>query len=235
MKVVVTCEHGGNKIPNEFSYLFKDRKDLLQTHKGYDPGALELAEGISKRMGDYFYFSQISRLLVESNRSIKNPKLFSEFSKNLNREVKREILEKYYFPFRNKAERLIKKLVSGGEKVLHISVHTFTPVFNNKIRNADIGILYDPKRKKEKDFALLFRNELLLFDNNLKIRFNYPYLGISDGFTSYLRTKFVQRKYLGIELEVNQKFILNEKYKWTGLKQNLMETLNFILNGKLNF
>lgn len=228
MKVIITCEHGGNKIPEEYRHLFKDDIGVLKTHKAYDPGALELAEEISKK-GDYLFFSETSRLLVELNRSIYNHNLFSSFSKNLNLDKRKEILDNFYFPFRNKVEVLIQELAKKREKSMHISVHTFTPVLNNQVRNADIGILYDPKRSKEKHLAILIRNELLSNDKDLRVRFNYPYLGISDGFTSYLRKKFAQKFYLGLELEVNQKFVLNNKSKWKILKQNLSMTLDSVL------
>ncbi|MGA9291281.1 MAG: N-formylglutamate amidohydrolase [Ignavibacteriaceae bacterium] len=228
MNVIITCEHGGNKVPREYKYLFEADISILQTHKAYDPGALELAKVISKKT-DYFFFSDISRLLIELNRSINSPNLFSRYSKNLHQNQKEEILNKYYFPFRNKVENLIRDLEKKGENSVHISIHTFTPVLKYKTRNADIGILYDPKRKDEKDFAASFKNEILSNDKNLRIRFNYPYLGISDGFTSYLRKKFLQKHYIGIELEVNQKFILNNDGKWTILKENLTKAFASIL------
>ena len=228
MNAIITCEHGGNKIPKEYKYLFDNDISILQTHKAYDRGALELAKAISRK-SDYFFFSEISRLLIELNRSINSPNLFSHYSKNLNQNQKERILNKYYFPFRNKVENLIRELVKKRENSFHISVHTFTPVLNNQIRNTDIGILYDPKRKNEKDFAVSFKNELLSKDKNLRIRFNYPYLGISDGFTSYLRKKLPQRNYIGIELEVNQKYVINNKTKWEKLIQNLAAILDSIL------
>ena len=39
MNVIITCEHGGNKIPNEYKHLFDDDISILQTHKAYDAGA----------------------------------------------------------------------------------------------------------------------------------------------------------------------------------------------------
>ena len=40
--VVLSCEHGGNIVPDEFSELFRNASDVLESHRGLDPGALEL-------------------------------------------------------------------------------------------------------------------------------------------------------------------------------------------------
>jgi hypothetical protein len=40
---------------------------------------------------------------------------------------------------------------------------------------------------------------------------NYPYLGKADGFTTSLRHQF-QERYIGIELELNQKLLVKEEY-----------------------
>jgi predicted N-formylglutamate amidohydrolase len=79
------------------------------------------------------------------------------------------------------------------------------------IRNADIGLLYDPKSKFEKDFCRQWCKEILRYDRSLTVRFNYPYLGIADGFTSYLRAKLGKTDYCGVELEINQKLLTNSK------------------------
>ena len=41
MRIVLTCEHGGNDIPETYKKLFPN-DDLLKTHRGYDIGALDL-------------------------------------------------------------------------------------------------------------------------------------------------------------------------------------------------
>ncbi|MGA7838217.1 MAG: hypothetical protein WB996_09635, partial [Ignavibacteriaceae bacterium] len=85
-------------------------------------------------------------------------------------------------------------------------IHTFTPIFNRKRRDTDIGILFNPKSRLEKEVSSNFKKLLKISFPQYKIRFNSPYLGISDGFTSHLREKFTYEKYAEIELEVNQKF-----------------------------
>ncbi|HSP11930.1 MAG TPA: N-formylglutamate amidohydrolase [Salegentibacter sp.] len=204
MKLLFTCEHASNVIPEEYRNLFKGATKILNTHRGYDPGALNLFKELQK-MADFSSTYSISRLLVEVNRSIGHPDLFSEFTKGLSSAEKNTIINTWYNPYRKKVEDQIKKHLESGEKVLHLSVHSFTPNLNGEIRNADIGLLYDPSRKDEKLFCKDLKSNLSLEDASLKIRFNYPYLGKADGFTTYLRRKF-PKLYSGVELEINQKF-----------------------------
>ena len=50
------------------------------------------------------FFSQpymISRLLIEPNRSLHHPQLFSEFTRDLSEARKDEIIEEFYLPYRH--------------------------------------------------------------------------------------------------------------------------------------
>ena len=76
------------------------------------------------------------------------------------------------------------------------------------VRTADIGLLYDPARWREKAFCSVWRDSLLNLAPAMRIRRNYPYQGRSDGLATSLRRKF-PRRYLGIELEVNQALLTN--------------------------
>ena len=204
MKLIISCEHGGNQIPEQYKHLFVGGKKALNSHRGYDPGALDLYMEL-KSLADFSEKNEISRLLVEVNRSLGHPALFSEFTKNLDQIEKEKIISRYYLPYRNDIEQNIKEFIDSEEEVFHLSIHSFTPVLNGEKRNADVGLLYDPSRKAEKEFCKNFKNNLKNKGQDLKIRFNYPYLGTADGFTTYLRKKF-QKNYIGVEIEVNQKF-----------------------------
>ena len=83
LKLVITCEHGGNKIPKEYEHLFNDHKEVLNTHRAWDPGALLIYNNFINK-NEYFHLhSDISRLLIELNRSLHHSKLFSEFTNDL--------------------------------------------------------------------------------------------------------------------------------------------------------
>ena len=209
-KLFVSCEHAGNQVPPEYLLLFQNQGELLRSHYGYDPGALGLAKMLAKGMAAPLEKSEVTRLLVDLNRSLHNRSLFSDAVRELAQAEKTRILEQYYLPYRRAVTKKIDALIAAGAQVVHLSVHSFTPYLHGKERNAELGLLYDPACSTEKLFSQNWQHLLHQRLPDLKIRCNYPYLGSADGLVRSLRTSFGQQDYLGIELEVNQK-LLNEK------------------------
>jgi len=203
---VVTCEHGGNRIPERYRDRFRDGRAALAGHRGWDCGALRLARRLAAALGAELHASTVSRLLIELNRSPHHPRLFSEFTRGLGAIERRRILDTHYRPYRGGVEKSVAGLVRGRRRVLHLSVHSFTPVLDGVRRNADLGLLYDPRRPLERAFCLAWKEALRVLLPETRVRLNYPYRGDADGFTTYLRTVFPRRAYLGIELEVNMRF-----------------------------
>lgn len=225
---VFTCEHGGNDIPSEYHSLFKPHKELLNTHRGIDFGALDLwSEACKKLKPDFQISSTTSRLLVELNRSLHHPKLFSSICNSLPNNEKEEILKTYYHPYRDSVEKFIAKNISK-HVVFHVSFHSFTPVMDGVERNADIGLLYDSALINERMFCANWREELNQINPDYRVRMNYPYLGKADGFTTYLRRKF-GRNYIGIELEVNQKFAKKNVFD-TSMKNLIIRSIESLKN-----
>jgi len=223
--IILTCEHAGNQVPEAYSYLFDKHLEVLQTHRGYDPGAWEIAQFMATQLNVPLFACHTTRLLVEANRSFNSAELFSAFSKELSMEEKQQILDKYYFPYRNRVEQAI---ADAPKPVLHISVHTFTPVWEGKEREVDIGLLFDPARKKDTDICIRWKSTLEELLPACTVRFNEPYSGTSDGFTTYLRHQYPKLDYVGIEIEINQKFYFQDK--WYFIAQQLTNTINEYLS-----
>lgn len=207
MKIIITCEHGGNHIPALYENLFKDQQAELNSHAGLDIGALGLAQVFAAKYADEFFYAEESRLLVELNRSAHHKQLFSKITDQLPAENKQILLAEYYFPYRNQIFEAIKKMVAQDNIVLHLSVHSFTPILLENVRKTDVGFLYDPKRNFEKQFCKKWKKNFQQLSDDFRVRFNYPYLGISDGLVTALRKAFSSQSYIGMELEVNQKIV----------------------------
>lgn len=222
---LVTCEHGGNRIPAPFRALFHGHAALLDTHRGYDPGALVMAKQLSQALRAPLVTSTISRLLIDLNRSIGHPQLFSAATRGAPSPLREKIVEKHYLPYRARVERLVRRSVSRGRRVIHISSHSFTPVLYGNVRRADVGLLYHPGRRGEVKLCARWKVALANMVPELRVRRNYPYAGKGDGLTSYLRLRFPAAAYVGVELEVNQKIVFAAGRRWTVLRGVLIDSL----------
>lgn len=207
LALVLTCEHAGNQIPTTFQYLFNDASADLNAHTGWDPGALQLTEALAEAFQVDYHAYHYTRLLIEMNRSEKHPQLYSKFSQKLMSQDKNYLLRTYYQPYRKKIEGVIRDFIEEGHLVVHVSVHTFTPVLDGQTREVEVGLLFDDLRAGETAFSKSWKQEVEKIDPQLVVRYNEPYLGSDDGFTTFLRTLFTDEDYLGLELEVNQKFV----------------------------
>lgn len=236
-QLIITCEHAGNEVPEEFGHLFEDNLEILQTHRGIDIGALELTNTISAKLEKEPYLNTVTRLLVDLNRSTQSPTLFSEFTREQPLNVQEEIFKKYYQPHRKKIEEKINQVIANGEQAIHIGVHTFTPIWNNDEREVDVGLLFDPRSKAEQHFCYLWRHELNKRSPELRFKMNQPYRGTMDGFTTYLRRQFSGDNYLGMEIEVNQRFTDSSlEEEWQQLQEYISESLQAtvqLFNSKL--
>ena len=211
--LVLSCEHGGASVPQRYRHLFdsKPARDALRGHRGSDLGALRLARSLERRHRVPLYASTVTRLLVDLNRSLGHPQLFSEFTRDLDPAELESLLDRHYFPHRTAVESWIDARVRRGDQVLHLGVHSFVPQIDGRTRTADIGLLYDPSRSPERRFCDRWKSSLHETAPELRVRRNYPYLGRSDGFTTHLRRALGSPQYLGIELEVNQRVLRTDE------------------------
>jgi predicted N-formylglutamate amidohydrolase len=222
---VITCEHGGNQIPAPYLRLFREQRELLDSHRGYDPGSLVMAKALASACRAPLVASTVSRLLIDLNRSIGHPQLFSAVTRAASAETRAQIVEQYYRPHRMQVERLVGQAVSRGDRVMHISSHSFTAELNGRVRGADVGLLYHPGRRGEAELCARWKESLAALAPELRVRRNYPYAGKGDGLTSHLRLRFAPSEYVGIELEVNQGIVIAAGRRWTALRRLLIDSL----------
>lgn len=223
--LLISCEHGGNRIPAPYRSLFDSLHALLNSHRGYDDGALLMAKELAAAFKAPLVTSTISRLLIDLNRSIGHPQLFSAATRGASAAVREQIVAQVYRPYRTRVERLVRQSLARHRRVIHISSHSFTGELNGKVRHADVGLLYHPARHGESELCARWKASLAALAPGLRVRRNYPYAGRGDGLTSYLRLNFSGDAYVGIELELNQNIVIAAGRRWTVLRHLLIDSL----------
>ena len=205
MALLLTCEHAGNQVPKAYAACFAGQRTLLDSHRGWDPGTLALGKYLTKELSAPLIYRETTRLLVDLNRSESNRAIFSSLVRTLPSAEREQILERYYRPYRREVKEWIDAQVKAKQFVWHLSLHSFTPQLGDDVRQAEIGLLYDPQRKPERELCARWQVALRQVFPEFRIRLNYPYRGTADGHPPTLRKAFSAKKYAGIELEVNQR------------------------------
>lgn len=184
-----------------------------------------MARALATAFGAPLVTATVSRLLIDLNRSTAHPQLFSAATRGAPAAVRAEIVAQCYDPYRTEVERLVRDSVSRRRRMIHVSSHSFTPVLDGNTRRADVGLLYDPRRRDEAELCGRWKAALAVLAPALRVRRNYPYAGKGDGLTAYLRSRFPTGAYVGIELEINQGIVFNGGRRWPALRRVLIDSL----------
>ena len=133
---LITCEHGGNRIPAAYLRLFRARHAVQNSRRDRDPGALVMAKALAGAFAAPLVSSTISRLLIDLNRSIGHPELFSETMRGDSRTTRMKIPEQHCLPYRAQVELLVGQSGARGLHVVHVSSRSLTPELDGKVRGA---------------------------------------------------------------------------------------------------
>ena len=204
--VVLVCEHASNAIPARFDglgLLAEDRK----SHAAWDPGALGVAQSLSRHHEAPLVSSRISRLVYDCNRPPEAPDAMPERSeiidvpgnKNLSAFDRSARVETFYLPFRAALSRTIEQI----SRPIIVTVHSFTPVYHGELRTVEIGILHDSDTRLAD--AML---ETARAHTRAEVLRNKPY-GPEHGVTHTLKEHAIRDGHLNVMLEIRNDLIVS--------------------------
>lgn len=147
---LLICEHASNFIPEHFERLGLSLAEL-STHIAWDPGAIEVARGMSALLNATLIEANYSRLLIDCNRPLNAPDLIPQISERTvvpgNQaldagQCEARILLSHR-PFHQQVSAVIAEREARGQPSHIITIHSFTPVYKAVERPWHIGIIHD--------------------------------------------------------------------------------------------
>lgn len=201
--LLLVCEHASNRIPAEFGGLGLDA-EVRSSHVAWDPGALAVAEALSRRLDAPLVYSTVSRLVYDCNRPPDAPDAMPARSEvfdipgnaGLDTAERARRTRLYYEPFR----KLLAETLAQGRRAM-VTVHSFTPVYMGRRRDVELGVLHDSDSRLAD--AIL---ELAPRFCPLEARRNAPY-GPRDGVTHSLREHALPAGIPNVMLEIRNDLI----------------------------
>ena len=209
MPVLLTCEHARPDLPPGSHPGVSVGEP--NAHVLWDPLALDLAISLALRLGAPLLAGQVSRAVVDLNRRASWPSVIPDESfgvplagnRDLSPADRARRIEALHAPYRRSVVAEVRRAIALGPSCRHLSVHSFTPSLDPSGRAFDVGLLYDADRPGEVALAAGI-GAALSARAGLEVRHNEPYLGTDEGMTTWLRERFADPSYAGIELELNQ-------------------------------
>lgn len=176
---LVVADHAGNAVPGSLQGLGLDQ-DVFRQHIAVDIGSRALAARLAELLGSSLLLANYSRLVVDLNRHLDDPTAFIPVSdgtvipgnQNLGAAEKQRRADSIYRPYHAAIDNRIDEFLRQGCVPVIISVHSFTPVLENRRRPWHIGVLWDKDPRIA--FPLLAR---LRQNPELNVGDNKPYSG----------------------------------------------------------
>jgi len=172
--VLVTCEHASERLPPGWTWPDADAW-LAGTHWAFDVGAADLARELAVAWRTTAVLSRFSRLLVDPNRETDAADLIRREAEGrpvvLNRDIdaaeRERRLALLWRPYHDTIGRELRR--QSVEIVL--AIHTFTPVWEGRTREVEVGVLFDLEE------ALAERAAKAVEQAGFVTRLNEPYSG----------------------------------------------------------
>ncbi len=147
---LLVCDHASWQIPSRLQKLGLEPGEL-QRHIGWDIGAFDLAQVLSRELGIGLVAAGFSRLVIDCNRHLDDPSSIVASSdgtvipgnQQLPREERRQRARDYFDPYHLAIEQELQRLRQRCEAPVLIAIHSFTPVIGGVARPWHCGILWD--------------------------------------------------------------------------------------------
>ncbi len=223
---LIICDHSSNNIPFEYKDLGVSKKDL-ESHRAYDLGASDIAIELSKLLDCNLVMANFSRLLIDPNRGEDDPTLIPKLSeakiikRNINislsendAERKKRISE-FYLPYHNQINEFIITTLDKGIIPKILSIHSFTPIWKEKKREIEIGILWD----KDDRLSRIFLKSL----KQIKLGDNQPYSGRLKNDTLYKHATSLGIPHVLIEFRQDLLKKRKDRLQWAKKIHNVLK------------
>ncbi|MCP4234582.1 MAG: N-formylglutamate amidohydrolase [Aestuariibacter sp.] len=198
-QVVLICEHAGRQLPGFIDSLGIE-ESVMSTHIAWDLGAAALSRLLSELLDAPLVLQRYSRLVYDCNRSFEALDAIVEKADgvaipgnaDLSAEQRKQRFDMIYQPFHS----AVQDTIAGRSKPVIVTIHSFTPFFQGRQRDFELGILHDADSRLAD--SLLAQTQL---DTAFRTVRNKPY-SAADGATHTLITHGVKQSLQNVMFEV---------------------------------
>ncbi len=210
--ILITCTNATCAVPEAHRELFKGSEDLVTSAEGWEPGALNLAQGLAMKFSTPLIHGDVTRLLIDLEQD--GEKRWSKISAKLPEATREKLVTRLEKKFRSVIEARLAEDFKRHDAVIHLLIHT-APLADGKILFEYIG---SPRAGEiAKTAAGLLPGEVDASADPLMEK---------SPFVRWLIESFPSEKYGIIRLTVSHSFFLRSvPMRWETMKKSLIQAL----------
>lgn len=209
-----SCEHATCAVPEAFRELFRGSEEIVTSTKGWDPGALNLAQGFSMKFRTPLVHGDVTRLLIDLNE--EGDERWSNISRTLPEATRVKLVDRHERPYRTALHSRITEDLLRHDAVIHLMIHTE--------EGDQRGLLLETPSGAEiaDSFASKWQSRLLSDGVDARVVRG----GLDQGFAVALGKIYESRPYGLLRLKVPQTYFLEGRpLRWETLKKVLLSSL----------
>ena len=211
---LITCENATCAVPEAHRELFRGSEDVVASTEGWEPGALNLAQGFAMKFRTPLVHADVTRLLIDFEKD--GDERWSRFSEKLPEATRAKLADRHVRQYRLLLNNRIADDLKRHARVLHLMVHT-EPGDDGRVTLATF-----PGGAVAEQLATAWRIHLTGHAIDARQHPNSEPTALA----AELAAPFTPDRYVQIKLSVSQGFFLEGRpLRWETLKKILLESL----------
>ncbi|MGE3871814.1 MAG: N-formylglutamate amidohydrolase [Parvibaculaceae bacterium] len=146
---VLTCDHASNRLPRRIGNLGLSADEML-SHIAWDPGALDVATGLSAALDAPLVIGNYSRLVIDLNRPpsslghipATSAGIAIPANKALPQRERDARLQSFFLPYHDAISDLLDARARLAMPILLVAMHSFTANYPGQTRPWHIGVTH---------------------------------------------------------------------------------------------
>jgi len=214
--LLISCEYATCAVPEAHRDLFRGAEDVVTSAEGWDPGALNLAQGFAMRFRTPLIHGQHTRLLIDLDA--EGAARWSRFSKKIPEAGRQKLVDREGLSYRTSLRQRIEEDLRRNPAMMHLMVRTVAApegkVVLETFAAAGPGL----------GESLAEAWQQRMFESGLDVSHRGKVIG--SALAAELGALFPPERYGLIRLKVAQSFFLEGRpLRWDALKKVLFESL----------
>jgi hypothetical protein len=209
-----SCEYATCAVPEAYREIFRGAEDVVGSTDGWEPGALNLAQGFAMKFRTPLVHGDVTRLLIDLEQD--GDARWSRFSLKLPEATRVKVADRHERPYRLSLNQRITEDLRRHPALLHVMVHT------DPATDGLVLLETPPDADLAEKFATAWRARLVAADVDVR-----QARGVDPGpLGTFLTKTNPAEQYAQVRLSVSQTFFLEGRpWRWETLKKLLLESL----------